>query len=90
VSIIGVVALNEPMTFAHAERGDVDGGQRSGCLKPQPAARLHRRQPLLRTQDGQGAFEPLQIVDISCGQSLAAEDVHDPLAGIAKQSGLFA
>ena len=43
--------------------GNVDDGQRIGGFEPEPAARLHRGQPLLRLEHGQGAVQPLEIID---------------------------
>ena len=63
--------FNQLMPGVGAKGGDVDDRQRVGGLQPQTAARLHRRQAFLCFENGQGAVQPLEIVDGSAfGQAL--------------------
>ena len=43
--------------------------QRVGGFEPQPAAGAHARQPLLRLQHGQGAVQPLEVVDVGSARA---------------------
>ena len=62
------LALDQVVPGLGAECRNVDGRQRIGGLKPDPGAGRHASQPFLRPQGGQGAFQPLEVVDFGSVQ----------------------
>jgi hypothetical protein len=58
------LALDQEVTLVTAKSWDVDARQGIRRFQPEPASGLHGAKTLLRAQHGQGAFQPLEIVNV--------------------------